>query len=132
LDVVLNLQDDLEEIEKAIQVAKLSLATSTAPKKSKTILKTLQSSHQELINNVEELYASLNIHNTYPNLDGVNLEFVRILLLARDLKINIRKRAIGSFFEWDRLDQAVGGKSQPLGEFIRALSIHFLTNPIRY
>ena len=125
MDVVLNLQDDLEEIEKAIQVAKLSLATSTAPKKSKTILKTLQSSHQELINNVEALYASLNIHNTYPDLDGVNLEFVRILLLARDLKINIRKRAIGSFFEWDRLDQAVGGKSQPLGELIRALSIHF-------
>lgn len=35
--------------------------------------------------------------------------------MARNLKINIRKRAIGSFFEWDRLDQAVGGQSQTLG-----------------
>ncbi|KAF9006921.1 hypothetical protein BDQ17DRAFT_1324214 [Cyathus striatus] len=35
--------------------------------------------------------------------------------MARDLKINIRKRAVGSFFEWDRLDQATGGKDKPLG-----------------
>lgn len=35
--------------------------------------------------------------------------------MARDLKISIRKRAVGSFFEWDRLDQAVGGREQNLG-----------------
>jgi hypothetical protein len=35
--------------------------------------------------------------------------------MARDLKINIRKRAVGSFFEWERLDQAVGGRNQALG-----------------
>jgi hypothetical protein len=64
---------------------------------------------------VEGLYSSLNIPNQFPDLHDVDLEFVRYLLLARDLKINIRKRAIGSFFEWERLDQAVGGKAQPLG-----------------
>ncbi|EED83625.1 predicted protein [Postia placenta Mad-698-R] len=46
---------------------------------------------------------------------NISLEFVRLLLMARDLKINIRKRAVGSFFEWDRLDQAVGGRHNPLG-----------------
>lgn len=45
----------------------------------------------------------------------MSLEFVQTLLLARDLKINIRKRAIGSFFEWDKLDRAVGGKQKALG-----------------
>ncbi|KAG2104683.1 uncharacterized protein F5147DRAFT_746521 [Suillus discolor] len=35
--------------------------------------------------------------------------------MARDLKINIRKRTIGSFFEWDKLDRAVGGAQQALG-----------------
>ncbi|KAG1845653.1 hypothetical protein F4604DRAFT_1595417 [Suillus subluteus] len=35
--------------------------------------------------------------------------------MARDLKINIRKCAIGSFFEWDKLDRAVGGANQALG-----------------
>ncbi|KAI6024283.1 hypothetical protein EDC04DRAFT_2869501 [Pisolithus marmoratus] len=35
--------------------------------------------------------------------------------MAHDLKINIHKQAIGSFFEWDKLDHAVGGKDKPLG-----------------
>ncbi|KAM6496640.1 hypothetical protein JOM56_007113, partial [Amanita muscaria] len=61
------------------------------------------------------LYASLNIPEQFPNVQGLDLEFLRTLMMARDLKINIRKRAIGSFFEWDRLDQAVGGRQQALG-----------------
>jgi hypothetical protein len=64
---------------------------------------------------VEALYASLNVHESFPELQGMDLEFVRTLLMARDLKINIRKRAIGSFFEWDRLDQAAGGRDQTIG-----------------
>jgi hypothetical protein len=36
--------------------------------------------------------------------------------MARDLKINIRKRAIGSFFEWDKLDRAAGGCEEVLGK----------------
>jgi len=96
-----------------IQTAKSAL--STAPKKSTKIVKRLLETHQDLTNTVEALYVSLDIQESFPDLDGVDLEFVRTLLMARDLKINIRKRAIGSFFEWDRLDQAVGGRNQALG-----------------
>ena len=46
----------------------------------------------------------------------MSLEFVRTLLLMHDLKINIGKCTIVSFFKWDKLDSAVGGKSNPLGE----------------
>ena len=67
---------------------------------------------------VDALYSSLNIHDRFPELDSVNFEFVQTLLLARDLKINIWKRAIGSFFEWDKLDCAVGGKQKMLGKSI--------------
>lgn len=35
--------------------------------------------------------------------------------------MNIRKRAIGSFFEWDRLDQAIGGQNQALGKWQSAM-----------
>lgn len=35
--------------------------------------------------------------------------------MARDLKINIRKRAVGTFFEFDKLDQAAAGHGNPLG-----------------
>ena len=118
LDAVLTLQGDLDAVEKAIQSAKICLSQSSTPAKSAKILKGLQETHDELLDRVKDLYVSLNIPDSYPNLGGVGLDFVRTLLMARDLKFNIRKRAIGSFFEWDRLDQAVGGKSNPLGMFI--------------
>lgn len=102
-------------VEKSINATKATLATSIAPEESKKILKGLQESHATFTSRVEALYVSLNIHDSYPDLKGANLDFVRTLLMARDLKINIRKRAIGSFFEWDRLDQAVGGRNQALG-----------------
>lgn len=81
------------------------------------MLESLERTHGRLLEKVESLYTSLNVTKLFPELHGIDLEFVRTLLMARDLKINIRKRAIGSFFEWERLDQAVGGRAQPLGEF---------------
>lgn len=79
-------------------------------------MKILHEHQQKLLAGVDSLYASLNIHEEFPELEGIDVEFLRILLLARDLKMNIRKRAIGSFLEWEKLDQAVGGKHQALGE----------------
>jgi len=117
LDTVLTLQGDLDAVEKAIHTAKLTLSQPSTRSKPTKILKGLEEMHDQLSEKVEELYVSLNIPDSYPDLHGVGLDFVRTLLMARDLKINIRKRAIGSFFEWDRLDQAVGGRSNPLGMF---------------
>ena len=79
-------------------------------------LQSLERSHDLLLTKVDTLYASLNILDRFPELNGVNLDFVRTLLLACNLKINIRKQAIGSFFEWDKLDHAVGGKQKTLGQ----------------
>ena len=78
-----------------------------------------QHTHATLAAQTETLYSSLNVHNQFPELSHLSLDFVRTLLMARDLKMNIQKRAVGSFFEWDRLDRAVGGKDKPLGEFHR-------------
>ena len=75
----------------------------------------MENTQQWLQDESERLYASLNVHDSYPELQGMSLEFVRTLLLARDLKINICKRAVASFFEWDKLDSAAGGRSNPLG-----------------
>ena len=130
LDTILSLQGDLDTVEKAINATKATLATSTTPGESKNILKGLLDMHSMFSSKVEDLYTSLNIHDSYPDLKGAPLEFVRVLLMAHDLKINIRKRAIGSFFEWDRLDQAVGGRNQTLGkqpENVAALSTYLST-----
>ncbi len=81
------------------------------------ILEDLSSTHTVLSEKVDTLFGSLRIPETYPSLDGVNLSLSRLFCRARDLKSNIRKRANESFFEYDRLDQAVGGKANPLGKF---------------
>jgi hypothetical protein len=91
------------------------ISKSVSTEESLDLLSSLERSHSRLKQKVEALYASLNVHDAFPELRGINLEFVRVLLMARDLKINIRKRAIGSFFEWDKLDRAVGGREDTLG-----------------
>lgn len=88
-------------------------------------LESLERGHDRLMEKVEILYSSLNIHDKFPELKGIDLDFVRILLMARDLKINIRKRAIASFFEWDKLDRAVGGAQQALGNMSSPLLLLF-------
>jgi len=80
-------------------------------------LASLERSHERLLCKVDALYSSLDIPARFPDLDGVGFKSVQTLLLACDLKINIRKWAIGSFFEWDKLDCTVGGKQKALGRF---------------
>ena len=75
---------------------------------------------------MEQLYASLNIQESFPELEDIDLDFIKLLVLARDLKINIRKWAIGSFFEWDRLDQAAGGRQHAIGLYWHVGSMSYI------
>jgi hypothetical protein len=122
LDKVLSLQGDIEVVERTLQATRTAISHNNTPPAALTALQTLEKSHMELLANVESLYASLNIHDTFPELHGMSLDFVRTLLIARDLKINIRKRAIASLFECDKLDRAVGGKGNALGNLPQVLS----------
>ena len=107
LDSVLKLQSTIDTTDDAI--------CRLADRFSKSTLESLNCTQERLKEKVEQLYSSLNIPDSFPELENVDLKFVRLLVLARDLKINIRKRAIRSFFEWDRLDQAAGGRQQAIG-----------------
>ncbi|KAG1775772.1 hypothetical protein EV702DRAFT_1198975 [Suillus placidus] len=115
LDIVLALQSDLDASDRALQATRAVVEKGSATKETLDALDSLERSHDRLMNKVEVLYSSLNVHDRFPELQGVDLDFVQTLLMARDLKIDIRKRAIGSFFEWDKLDHAVGGANQALG-----------------
>jgi hypothetical protein len=115
--MVLALQADLDVVDNAIQSTRAALS-KTNPQSttaSLNIILGLENGQAQLKEKVEILYASLNVHESFPELHGIDLEFVRTLLMARDLKINIRKRAIASFFEWDKLDQAAGGRDAAIG-----------------
>ncbi|KIK10825.1 hypothetical protein PISMIDRAFT_20060 [Pisolithus microcarpus 441] len=121
---------ELDGSERALQGVRVIVEKSPASQGALDALASLERGHERLLHKVDTLYASLNIQDRFPELDGVCFEFVQTLLLARDLKINIRKRAIGSFFEWDKLDRAVGGKQKALGNvlFFEVAITVFLTH----
>ena len=112
----MSLQADLDDIQKYVKTVQANIATEDVNPEAHHFLTSLQQSHSRTIDQVEKLYASLNVPDDFPELQGLSLPFVRTLIMARDLKMNIRKRAIGSFFEWDKLDRAAGGRDQPLGK----------------
>ncbi|KAF7301143.1 hypothetical protein MIND_00678700 [Mycena indigotica] len=115
LDRVVALQAQIDAIEKSLVDVRQSISDQTASADSYRHLRELEATHADLEKQAEALYSSLNIHNIYPALEGVPPELARLLVTMRDLKINIRKRAIGSFQEWETLDQAVSGRREPLG-----------------
>jgi len=104
LDAVLALQANIDTTVRAIQSVKAVIEKENISDDTLGALGSLEQMHDRLMIKVDALYASLNVRDKFPELNGVSLDFIQILLLARDLKINIRKRAIGSFFEWDKLD----------------------------
>ncbi|KAJ7439132.1 hypothetical protein FB451DRAFT_1151843 [Mycena latifolia] len=115
LNKVLALQTQIDTVEKSISDVKQTITGPDVSADSVALLRSLEKTHDTLSKQAEALYASLNIQDSFPELQNLPLEFVRTLLLMRDLKINIRKRAVGSFYEWENLDRAVGGRRESLG-----------------
>ncbi|KAF7372472.1 hypothetical protein MVEN_00108800 [Mycena venus] len=115
LEKVLSLQTQIDTVEKTIDDTKKTLQGSGASVHLLALLRGLEQTHKRLGREAEELYASLKIQKTFPELRDLPLEFAQTLHVMRDLKINIRKCAIGSFFEWESLDCAVSGRQGPLG-----------------
>lgn len=117
IDAILSLQAEVEKLTTAISSTRTHvLASKTSVSTSKTF-ESLRQSQDNLSHRVEDLFASLSMDNRFPDLAGVPREVIRLLLLARDLKINIRKRAAGNFMEWDRLGRACGGADVALGKY---------------
>ncbi|KAJ7583725.1 hypothetical protein C8J56DRAFT_1094564 [Mycena floridula] len=112
---VLALQTDIQSLDDAIRLARKAITDAHATPRSLELLVQLKRTQDTLKLQVEGLYASLNIESEFPELKGVDAEHLILLFLARDLKVNIRKRAVGSFLEWERLDQSVGGRQQTIG-----------------
>ncbi|KAJ7578925.1 hypothetical protein C8J56DRAFT_797027 [Mycena floridula] len=114
LDKVLQLQSDAEALDASIRDVKKALRAASSPASSLRLLADLQKSQDSIKSQAEALYASLNIAENFPTLTGANLKFVQHMYLARNLKINIRNRAVESFEEWARLDSVVHGH-EPVG-----------------
>ncbi|KAF9231359.1 hypothetical protein BU15DRAFT_68400, partial [Melanogaster broomeanus] len=91
LDSVLSLQADLDSSERALQAACIMIEKGSMSDETLDVLDSMERGHHCLLNKIKTLYTSLNVQDKFPELQGIHLEFVRVLLMARNLKINIRK-----------------------------------------
>jgi hypothetical protein len=124
LNNIIAIQSDLDTVDTAIGKARTSFKEAgQGAQQARKALDSFCRTQQRLKEKVETLYSTLNVPDMMPEFHNVDIQFVHTLFLAWDLKINIRKRAIGSFLEWERLDQAVGGKGQPLGNVVPYVNV---------
>lgn len=111
------LQDQLEVIETKMTTAEGAMrgAPVGTARIARAQLREMRVTHKTLLDQVEELYAALDVGEVFPDIEGYGLEFARVLVMAYDAKCIARQKVTGRFFEWDILDRAAGGKGHPLG-----------------
>ncbi|KAL0575864.1 hypothetical protein V5O48_006114 [Marasmius crinis-equi] len=113
---VLKLQAEIDALEITIASTKATIDKLKFPPSDSTmLLSDLQHAHAKLKKKANDLYSALNIPQNHPSLANVPLDYVHALLIARDLKYDIRKRAISTIQEYDQIDRAVGGAHEALG-----------------
>ncbi|KAK1219275.1 hypothetical protein PQX77_018011 [Marasmius sp. AFHP31] len=128
LTKVLQLQAQIDTLEEEITEVRVAIKKMPfAPSEATFSLCNMEKLHGRLKSEAEGLYASLNIDHQFPELKDVLLEYLHTLLLARDLKLTIRKKAIGTFYEWDRVDGAVGGVNEALGTRLHQITRNSIT-----
>ncbi|EMD34765.1 hypothetical protein CERSUDRAFT_54749 [Gelatoporia subvermispora B] len=115
IDAVISLQQEIDRVTVAVKDIKARFKDDDTSPRAKSLLSWLHTTSSNLSERAEKLYTSLNISQMFPELKGVNAEFVRMLLLAHDIKIIVRKRVVAQLLEFDRIDRAAGGKDNPLG-----------------
>ena len=86
LDTVLTLQTELDSSEWALQNVWTIVEKGQVSQDAWDALASLEHGHERLLDKVDALYSSLNIQDRFPELDGINFQFVQTLLLAQDTK----------------------------------------------
>ncbi|CAK5284324.1 unnamed protein product [Mycena citricolor] len=119
LSKIVSLQNQIEDIDDTLEQLQKTVEDRQSSESAHIAIQDLQSTHVKLSQQAEHLFTSLNLETHYPELAGLPFEFVQILLLMRDLKIQIRKQAIGTFLEWENLDRAVQGQWEPLDHILQ-------------
>ena len=113
---LVELQADADNIAVTTQRVKRSIAITVGQQHNcMEIVSDLECKYKQCLEILDKLYTSLRIDGDFENMQDISFDFMQTLLQARDLKINIRQKVINLFFEWERLNQAVGGKNAPQG-----------------
>lgn len=97
--------------------ASKSIKNGTLPKASIDHLNVMLAHLDTIRERADKMYTTLDVDGSFPSLAGVDLEFVRRLFLLRQLKATVQKKATSTMWEFDKLDQASGGKDMALGVY---------------
>jgi hypothetical protein len=82
---------------------------------AKGILDRMANARLKLQEQIQRLYAVLDLPPALEELGGIDRRFLHILIQCRETKVAIREKAVGTLFEMERMEQATGGKNAPLG-----------------
>ncbi|KAJ2915397.1 hypothetical protein MD484_g5045, partial [Candolleomyces efflorescens] len=115
LDKILQIQGEVQDLEQTIQKTASLVKSGSLPATCRSSLQDLQTMCTKIQEKAQQMYSALNVTNDFPSIVGVDLEFVRKLFLLRELKFQVQRRATSAFWEFDKLDQAAGGKEVPHG-----------------
>lgn len=80
------------------------------------LLERVDTLQQETKESLNAIYLEYHLQDAHESLKDLPKPVLLQLFLAQDLRRAIREKACESFFEWDAIDQAVGGKDEPLGK----------------
>ncbi|KAJ3546524.1 hypothetical protein NM688_g5507 [Phlebia brevispora] len=117
LHAILTLQAEVDRLEDVISSTQTSLKNVDFARSSGGMpdLAKLKQTQLAFASQVEALYASVNVDYLPGVLRNHPLEFVHMLVLAREQKISLRSRLNSHFHEWALLDQAAGGRDLAIG-----------------
>ena len=87
---LLDIQQNVDALSNTVNAVMSSLEINQGSgSQAQTALAQIVSYQSGLIATCEKLYASLNIPGDFENAQGISVEYLQTLLLARDLKVNI-------------------------------------------
>ncbi|KAH7101834.1 hypothetical protein BKA62DRAFT_671762 [Auriculariales sp. MPI-PUGE-AT-0066] len=112
LETVMKIQDDISRVEDDNEAAEEVLsrcAPSAVARRTRGQLRELRERHVTLKTAADELYDSPSVDHELPQYKDFSRQFVRLLIMDYDAKCIVRHKLIGRFFQWDRLNRAVGG-----------------------
>ena len=69
-------KSDINTVQAALTLMHTTVIHCKVPPEAHKAIKSLKKNHSRLLKNIELLYASLNISDTFPELDGLSLDFI--------------------------------------------------------
>ena len=85
---------------------------------ARSVLDRISSARTTLQGQIETLYAILDLPPELDTLGHIDRRFLHVLIQCRETKISIREKALGTLFEMERMEQAVAGFNNPLGQLV--------------